>query len=151
MRIRSQTLQGSIEMGGNNFQRTLRGRGRGRRHERGRGAGTTSAFQNGQAPSALEAFLANMLLADFAPEDVVVSKAAPMFGDLGSPTKGCSVEVGKNLEGDFARKDGQGVYPDKVAELFCEQGELGEAAHCEYALEDELPPGVRGGGEVGPD
>jgi len=131
MTIKSQTLQGSVEMGGGSFQRTLRRRGRGRRHERGRGAGTTSAFQNRQAPSALEAFLPNMLLADFVPEDIVVSKAAPVSGDLGSPTKGCSVEVGKNLEGNFAREDGEGVYSDEVAELFCEQGELGEAAHCE--------------------
>lgn len=141
-------------MGVGSFQLPLRRRrGRGRRYERGCRAGTSwaPAFQNGQAPSTLEAFLPNMLLTDFTPQDIVVSKAAPMFGYLGSTTKGCSVEVGKDLESDFAGEGGEGVYSDEVAELLCEEGELGEAAHCEYALEDELPPGVGGRGKVGPD
>lgn len=147
-------FRGSIQIRSEGFQLPLRRRrGRGRRHERGRGAGTklVSAFQYGQAPAALEAFLSNVLLADFEPEDVVVSKAAPMFGDLGGTTKGGGVKVGKNPERDFAREDGEGVYSYEVAELLCEKGELGEATHREYALEDEFPPGVRGGGKVGPD
>ena len=74
-----------------------------------------------------------------------------MLGDLGSTTKGGSVKVGKNLERDFAREDGKGDYSYEVAELLREKGELGEAAHCEYALEDEFPPGVGGRGKVGPD
>lgn len=92
-----------------------------------------------------------MLLADFTPEDIVVSKAVPMVRDLGSTAKRCGVEVGKNLKRDFSWEDGEGVYSYKVAEFLCEKGELGEATHCEYALEDEFPPGVRGRGKVGPD
>ena len=92
-----------------------------------------------------------MLLADLAPEDIVVGKAAPMFGDLGGTTEGYSVEVGKDLERDFAREDNERVDSDEVTELLCEKGELGEAAHGEQALEDELPSGVRGRGKVGPD
>lgn len=91
-----------------------------------------------------------MLLADLAPEDVIVSKAAPMLGDLGRATEGRRVEVGKNLEGDFARENNEGVDSDEVAELLCEEGELGEAAHSEYTLEDKLSPWVGGRGKVGP-
>lgn len=143
-------LQGSIVRGFGSFQIPLRGRGR---HERGRRAtaNLAPASQYRQAPPALEAFLSNMLLADLAPEDIVVSKAAPVLGDLGSTTEGSSVEVGENLERDFAGKDNEGVYSYEVAELFCEERELGKAAHGEDALEDKLPPGVGGGGKVGPD
>ena len=92
-----------------------------------------------------------MLFAYPAPEDVVVGEGAPASADLGSSAERGGVEQGEDLEGYFAGKDDKGVYADEMAELFCEEGQLGEAAHGEDAAEDELPVGVGRGGEAGPD
>ena len=75
---------------------------------------------------------------------------APVSADLSSSAEGGGVKQGEVLEGYFAGKDDKGVYADEMAELFCEEGQLGEAAHGEDAAEDELPVGVRRG-EAGPD
>ena len=104
-----------------------------------------------EAPPALGALLPDVLLADAAPEDVIIGEALPQSADLGGAAEGGRVEIAENLKGDFVREDGEGVYPDQMRELLGEEGELGEAAHGEQAVEDEGPARVGRGREVGPD
>jgi hypothetical protein len=56
----------------------------------------------------------------------------------------------EDLETEFVRKDCKGVYSDEISELLSEEGELGEAAHGEQALENKGTAGVGGGGEGRP-
>lgn len=93
----------------------------------------------------------DVLFAYPAPENVVVGKATPVSANLGCSAKRGGVEKGEDLEGYFARKDDKGVDADEMAQLFCEEGKLGEAAHGEDAPKDELSPWVGGGREAGPD
>ena len=92
--------------------------------------------------------LPNVLLTYTLPDDVVVRQALPPLGDLRCPTQRGRIQVAEDLETDFSRKDGKGVDADEVGELLGQQGELGEAAHGEEALEDEGPAGMRRGREI---
>lgn len=110
----------------------------------------TPLLEYREAPATLGALLANVLFTDASPENVVVGKCPPASGDLGSPAKRRGIEVEEDLETEFMRKDRKGVYSDEISELLCEEGELGEAAHGEKALENKGTAGVRGGGEGRP-
>ena len=92
-----------------------------------------------------------MLVADATPEDVVVCEALPSPTYLRSAAEGSSVKVAKDLQTDFARENGKRVDADEMGELLREQGELGEAAHCEEPVEYEGASGMGGGRKVGPD
>ena len=70
-----------------------------------------------------------MLLADSPPQYVIIGKTAPLLADLSSSTEGSGVEVGKDPEGNFVGKDGEGVDPNNVGELVGEERELREATH----------------------
>ena len=107
-----------------------------------------SALENRQAPAALAALLADVLLADAPPENIVVREALPPPADLRGAAEGDGVEIAEDLEGDLARQGGEGVDADEEGELLGEEGELGEAAHGEDAAEDELAAGVGRGGEI---
>ena len=69
-------------------------------------------LQDWQAPPAFQTLLTNMLLADTAPENVVVGETLPLPTDLCSATKGSRVEVAKDLERHLSREDGEGVDAD---------------------------------------
>lgn len=109
------------------------------------GPETERAFflEDGQTPAALVALLANVLLTDTAPEDVVVCEVFPTLCDLGGPTERSRIEVAENLETDFSGEDGERVYANEMGKLLGEKGELGEATHGEETLENESTTGVR--------
>ena len=65
-----------------------------------------------------------MLLADPAPEDVVVRESLPTPAHLRCAAEGRGIEVSEDLQRDFAGENGEGVDPDEMGELFAEQREL---------------------------
>lgn len=95
--------------------------------------------------------LADMLFAYSPPENVIVCETTPTSAHLCSSAEGSRVEICENLERYLAGQDGKGIDADELAELFGEEGELREAAHCKDAPEDKLSPGVWRGGKAGPD
>jgi arginine utilization protein RocB len=88
------------------------------------------------------AFLANVLLTDASPEDVVVRKVLPTLRDLGSTAERSRIKVAENLETNFTGEDGKRVYANEVGELLSEKGKLGEATHGEETLENESTTGM---------
>jgi hypothetical protein len=127
-----------------------RGRGGGGRRNRRKTGDGTPLFEDRETPPTLGTFLANVLFTDASPENVVVGECSPALGDLCSPAERCGIQMLKDLETEFVRKDNEGVYANEMSELLCEQGELGEAAHGQEALENETPAGMRGGGKGRP-
>jgi hypothetical protein len=97
------------------------------------------------------ALLANVLLTDTSPEDVVVCEVLPTLCDLGGATERSRVEVAENLETDFSGEDSERVYANEMGKLLGEKRKLGEATHGEETLENESTTGMRRRGKVGPD
>lgn len=89
------------------------------------------------------AFLANVLLTDTSPEDVVVCEVFPTLCDLGGTTERSRIEVAENLETDFSWEDGERVYANEMGKLLGEKRKLGEATHGEETLENESTAGMR--------
>lgn len=56
--------------------------------------------------------LADMLLADSPPENVVVGEGAPTCTDLGCTAQRGRIDVGEDLERDFTRQNEEGVDAD---------------------------------------
>lgn len=57
--------------------------------------------KDGKTPATLVTFLANVLLTDAAPENVIVSEGLPLGADLSSATEGRGIEVTEDLDADF--------------------------------------------------
>jgi hypothetical protein len=76
-----------------------------------------------------------MLLAHLVPDHVVIGELSPSTADLGGLAEGCCVEVAEDLEAQFRRKCAEEVDLDEVADRRGDEGELGEAALGEDALE----------------
>ena len=58
----------------------------------------SALFEDGKPPPALQALLPDVLLADPAPEDIVVGEALPALADLGSTAKRLGVEIPEDLQ-----------------------------------------------------
>jgi hypothetical protein len=88
-------------------------------------------IQHREPPAALVTSLANVLLTDASPEDIVIGQAAPPLGHLGSAAEGGSIQVLEYLERNFLWQDDKGVNANQMGQLLCEKRQLRETAHGE--------------------
>jgi hypothetical protein len=84
------------------------------------------------------------------PHHIVIGKGPPSMGDLRSTAEGGSVEVAKDFERELGGKSGEEVDTDEFADTSRDEGQLGEAALRQDALQHQLALLSRGGGEERP-
>ena len=91
-----------------------------------------------------------MLLAHLVPHHVIIGELSPPPADLGGVAERGGVEVAEDLEAQFGGQSAEEVDLDEVADGGGDEGELGEAALGEDALQHEIAVGGGGGREERP-
>jgi hypothetical protein len=91
-----------------------------------------------------------VLLAHLVPDDVVVGKLSPPPAHLGGVAQRSRVKRAKDLEAQLSGECAEEVDLDEVADGRGDEGELGEAALGEDALQHEVAVSRGGGREERP-
>ena len=92
-----------------------------------------------------------MLLTHLMPHHIIIRQLTPLATHLRSLTQRCRIQIRKDFEAEFGGEGGEEIDLDEVADRGGDEGELGEAALGEDALEHEVAVFGGGGGGEGPD
>jgi hypothetical protein len=84
------------------------------------------------------------------PHHVIISEGPPSVGHLCSTAEGGSVEVAEDFEGELRGKRGEEIDANEFTDTGGDEGQLGEAALSQDALQHQLTLLGRGGREERP-